>query len=99
MDVAYKTRGYEVQPLIRLKMVWTGPDVSKYIFKKLVIRLKFRNKIVESKLFWLQFRNKLVLKSDVFVLVIICFDSCFMCWMSPVVQDIFPNNAFVCDLL
>ena len=42
VDAAYKTHGYKVQSLIRLKIVWNGPDVSKYIKKKSVIRLKFR---------------------------------------------------------
>jgi len=55
VDAAYNTRGYKVQSLIRLKIAWNGPDVSKYIKKKsvirlttLAIRLKFRRKIVEK---------------------------------------------------
>jgi hypothetical protein len=45
VDAAYKTHGYKVQSLVRLKIVWNSPDVSKYIKKKKkksVIRLKFR---------------------------------------------------------
>lgn len=33
-DDAYKTLGYKVQLLIRLKFAWNSPDVSKYLIKK-----------------------------------------------------------------
>ena len=35
VDAAYKTHGYKVQSLIRLKIAWNGPEVSKYIKKKI----------------------------------------------------------------
>jgi len=34
VDATYKTHGYKVQSLIRLKIAWNGPDISKYIKKK-----------------------------------------------------------------
>ena len=42
VNAAYKTHGYKVQSLIRLKIVWNGPDVPNTLKKKSVIRLKFR---------------------------------------------------------
>lgn len=35
VDAAYKTHGYKIQSLIGLKIVWNGPDLSKYIKKKI----------------------------------------------------------------
>ncbi|KAJ8943678.1 hypothetical protein NQ318_015166 [Aromia moschata] len=39
VDAAYKTHGYKVQSLIRLKIARNSPDVSEYIEKNSVIRL------------------------------------------------------------
>lgn len=33
VDATYKTHEYKVQPHNRLKIVWNGPDVYKYIIK------------------------------------------------------------------
>ena len=67
VDAAYKNHEYKIQSLVRLRIVWNGPDVSKYIIQNSVrrlitsfIRLKFRKNMVTNKHSWLKFRNKFV---------------------------------------
>lgn len=74
MEASYKTHGYyKVRSLIRLKIVWNGPDVSKQIINNsvirlttLIIRLKFRKQISYD------------IKYYIFLLFITDFDPCFI---------------------
>ena len=79
VDAAYKNHGYKVQSLIRLKIVWNGQDVTKYIIQNSVrrlttsfIRLKFRKNMVKNKHIWLKIRNK-----NVFMLYNVCVYNTF----------------------
>lgn len=44
MNAANETQKYKIQALIRLKIVFNGPVISKCIIKVTVIKLKFRKK-------------------------------------------------------